>query len=198
MKTIYTILVSTLLLTFLLYCKKHLKVENTQVPEIAVINDASSIKNVQVVNNGPVVALPFDFEEYTSFCIQQNIEDCSKRYPSISENESKDLMLKLSAQIQGTPEKIFKLNPSYKNNLKVYIICFDGDSSSQELVTVMNNKVIAIQSVGYAMPENQTYQSFTINEDMTVDIYEVNYDNLQKKNVGKYKILVNGKIIKSK
>lgn len=198
MKTIYTITVSALLFTFLVYCKKQLKAENIHAPKIAVVKEPSSIENIRIADNGPVVALPFDFEEYTSLCIQQSVEDCSKRYPSIAETESTDLMGKLSAQMEGTPERIFKLNSSFKNDLKVYIIFFDGDSSSQELITVMGNKVIASQSVGYAMPENQTYESFKVNEDMTVDIYEINYETLKKKNAGKYKILADGKIIKSK
>lgn len=181
-------------------CKEQPKptsISENKANNVAVIlPSTSSITSTNESLAATLVNLPFDLEKYTSLCTQNSSGECVKRYPTLDESQSEELMGKLSSKLQGSPEMIFELNSPLKNGLRIYIICFDGDSSSQELVVMKGDQVTAQQSVGYAMPENKTYQSFVINEDMTIQIYDVSYNNAKKKNLEKYRILENGNISK--
>jgi len=143
-----------------------------------------------------LVALPFDFEKYTALCIQKGASECAERYPVLNQESSDKLMATLSSKLEGTPERIFQLHVSQNNDFKIYIICFDGDSSAEEMVVMKGDKIVSQESLGYAMPENKTYQSFSVNQDLTVDIYEVNYSDFKKKTIRKYKIQADGSISK--
>lgn len=188
------------LLAVLICCKEKLKttpISENKTSEVAGMLPAAANRiSIDATYDASLVSLPFDLEKYTSLCIQNSSGECAKRYPILDEIRSKELMSILSSKLEGSPEMIFELNSSLKNELRIYIICFDGDSSSQELVVMKGDEVIAQQSVGYAMPENKTYQSFVVNEDMTIQIYDINYTNAQKKSLEKYKILENGSISK--
>jgi len=181
---------------FLICCTEKAKtksvLERTTTGSEAVTNMASVNGNAGT----ELVALPFDFEKYTALCLQKGASECAERYPVLNEVSSRELMTQLSSKLEGTPERIFQLHSSQKNNLAIYIICFDGDSSSEEMVVMKGNQIVSQESVGYAMPENKTYQSFSVNEDLTVDIYEVNYSDFKKKTIRKYKILADGSISK--
>ncbi|WP_129037276.1 hypothetical protein [Chryseobacterium sp. CH21] len=154
-------------------------------------------KEKELVNNS--INLPFDYEKYKQVCIQSNTIDCQKRYPSLNKTEY-NKVIKIIDIKEGAPESIFSLKPIPQSNINIYIFNFEGDSSSQEIVTINNNnnnKVISRQSIGYAMPEEDTYDSFIINSDMTIDIYKISFaDKLNKKKSEKYKILANGTISK--
>lgn len=188
------------LLAAFICCKEQPKtsrISENKTTEVAVIwPSTTNITSTDEAHNEALVSLPFDLEKYTSLCIQNSSGECAKRYPTLDKTHVKELMNKLSSKLEGSPDMIFELNSPLKNDLRIYIICFDGDSSSQELMVMKGDKVIAQQSVGYAMPENKTYQSFVVNEDMTIQIYDVNYNNAKKKSLKKYKILENGKISK--
>lgn len=188
------------LLAAFICCKEQPKtsrISENKTTEVAGIwPSTTNITSTDEAHDEGLVSLPFDLEKYTSLCIQNSSGECAKRYPTLDETHAKELMYKLSSKLEGSPDIIFELNSPLKNDLRIYIICFDGDSSSQELMVMKGDKVIAQQSVGYAMPENKTYQSFVVNEDMTIQIYDVNYNNGKKKSLKKYKILENGKISK--
>lgn len=181
---------------FLICCTERSKtksvLERPTTGSEVVTNMASVIGNT----SKDLVALPFDFEKYTALCIQKGASECAERYPVLNEESSRELMTQLSSKLEGTPERIFQLYSSQKNNLKIYIICFDGDSSSEEMVVMKGDQIVSQESVGYAMPENKTYQSFSVNEDLTVDIYEVNYSDFKKRTIRKYKIRADGRISK--
>lgn len=165
---------------------------------------ATAMENKAVTNRASVgekastdlVALPFDFEKYTALCIQKGASECAERYPVLNKECSDKLMAALSSKLEGTPERIFQLHVSQNNDFNIYIICFDGDSSAEEMVVMKRDKIMSQESLGYAMPENKTYQSFSVNQDLTVDIYEVNYSDFKKKTIRKYKIQADGSISK--
>lgn len=188
------------LLAAFICCKEQPKtgsISENKTAEVAVVLPSTTNRtSTDEARDAGLVSLPFDLEKYTSLCIQNSSGECAKRYPTLDETHTKELMNKLSSKLEGSPEIIFELNSPLKNGLRIYIICFDGDSSSQELVVMKGDKVTAQQSVGYAMPENKTYQSFVVNEDMNIQIYDVSYNNAKKKNLKKYKILENGNISK--
>lgn len=181
---------------FLICCTESSKTTPVLVRTTTGSEAVTNMASVGEKSSANLVALPFDFEKYTVLCIQKGASECAERYPVLNEESSRELMTQLSSKLEGTPERIFQLHSSQKNELKIYIICFDGDSSSEEMVVMKGNQIISQESVGYAMPENKTYQSFSVNEDLTVDIYEVNYSDFRKKIIRKYKILADGSISK--
>lgn len=166
------------------------------------LRNNAKIKPIEPTNNSSAssqyVSLPFDYEKYKKICIQEGSPDCSKIYPVLGQSEF-DTVVKIIGITEGNPESIFQIQPASGSTVNIYVLNFQGDSSSQELVTVSNNKVIGRQSIGYAMPEEETYETFTINPDMTVDIYEISFtDSSNKKKKEKYKIAANGSISKIK
>ena len=65
-------------------------------------------------------------------------------------------------------------------------------------INIKNNKIIAKEAIGYAMPDNETYQSFLINNDLTIDVYDVNYNSRSKKILERHQIKHDGSIVKIK
>lgn len=146
--------------------------------------------------NSQYVSLPFDYEKYKKTCIQEGSPDCSKMYPVLGQSESARI-IKIMGITEGRPESIFQIQPVSGSNIDIYVLNFEGDSNSQEIVSVHNNKVVSRQSIGYTIPEEDTYEAFIINPDMTIDIYEISFtDSSKKKKKEKYKILANGNISK--
>ncbi|WP_164723344.1 hypothetical protein [Chryseobacterium aureum] len=175
-----------------------LKIPNGEyyAPNKCILKKEDSLpikKEKELVDNR--INLPFDYEKYKQVCIQSNTTDCQKKYPSLNKTEY-NKVIKIIDSKEGAPESIFSIKPISQGNISIYLLNFEGDSSSQEIVTINNNKIISRQSIGYAMPEEDTYDSFVINPDMTIDIYKISFDNLNKKKSEKYKILANGTISK--
>ncbi|MFP3598813.1 hypothetical protein [Chryseobacterium sp. SIMBA_029] len=181
---------------FLICCTERSKTTPVLAGTAAGSETVTNMVSLGEKTSTGLVALPFDFEKYTTLCIQKGASECAERYPLLNEESSRELMTQLSSKLEGTPERIFQLHSRLKDNLKIYIICFEGDSSSEEMVVMKENQIVSQESVGYAMPENKTYQSFSVNEDLSVDIYEVNYSDFKKKTIRKYKILADGSISK--
>ncbi|BAP30551.1 uncharacterized protein CHSO_1514 [Chryseobacterium sp. StRB126] len=171
-----------------------LKTQDTLVPQKP---DSKTVEPTSSSSaNSQYVSLPFDYEKYKKTCIQEGSPDCSKMYPVLGQSES-DSIIKIVGITEGNPESIFQIQPASGSTINIFVLNFEGDSNSQELVTIGNNKVISRQSIGYAMPEEETYETFIMNPDMTVDIYEISFtDNTKKKKKEKYKISANGTISK--
>ncbi|MDN3694161.1 hypothetical protein QWZ06_18715 [Chryseobacterium tructae] len=171
-----------------------LKAQDTLVSSKPDSKTAESTGSSSV--NSQYVSLPFDYEKYKKTCIQEGSLDCSKMYPVLGQSESARI-IKIMGITEASPESIFQIQPVSGSNIDIYVLNFEGDSNSQEIVSVYNNKVVSRQSIGYAMPEEDTYEAFIINTDMTIDIYEISFaDSSKKKKREKYKILANGNISK--
>ncbi|REC50181.1 hypothetical protein [Chryseobacterium pennipullorum] len=140
------------------------------------------------------VHLPFDYENYKQTCIQSSSADCQEKYPLLNTSEY-DKIIKILDRNEGRPQAIFPIQSIFNSDIAVYVLNFEGDSSLQEIVTVKNNKIVSSQSIGYAMPDEETYETFIINSDMTIDVYEISFaDHLNKKKKGKYKLSAHGNI----
>lgn len=161
-------------------------------PKDVVSNENGSIKGKQESR----VSLPFDYENYFQTCISNPSSDCSKKYPVLSSSEYEKAIAIIGAQ-NGLPESIFSIQPTFENPISIYVLDYEGDSTSQDIITISNGKVVGHQSIGYAFPENKTFDSFIINPDMTIDVYEISYANHSKKRKKEsYKISRNGSISK--
>lgn len=165
-------------------------------PTRCILNKKRETAKDQKNVSDSLVSLPFDYEEYEKTCIQQGTSDCQKRYPTL--NKAKyDKIIKITGITEGSPESVFHVESTLGNHINIYILNFEGDSGSQEMITVNHNKIISRQSIGYAMPEEETYETFIINPDMTVTIFEVSFtDPSKKKEKEKYKIAADGHISK--
>ncbi|WP_333852041.1 hypothetical protein [Epilithonimonas sp.] len=157
---------------------------------VAKSNDTLKIHNLN--------SLPFDFEKYTAICLQQSLPECERKYPKINDISLKKVMDILGNRTEDNPTNIFQISNIYKNNIEIYVLDFEGDSTFQEVLTINNNQIISRQSIGHSMPEEKTYKSFVIEKDMIINIYMIDYQNLNKKIAEKYKIDATGKILKSK
>lgn len=150
-------------------------------------------KNLEVKNNDKIINLPFDFENLKN-CSQ----NCSQIYPRYTSKELPNIA-KIAFEItQYEPEIIYLLN---NGNLKfqTYIVQYSGDAISQTLINIKNDKAISSQNIGYELgAEDESYQSFIINEKLNIDIIDINYKTKLKKVLNTFKINSEGKIIKIK
>lgn len=141
------------------------------------------------------VSLPFDFENYQKTCFTGNPSECQQKYPTLATSEY-DKIMKIIGTKDGQPESIFSIQSTIETSFDIYVLYYEGDSSLQDIITVNKDKIISHQSIGYAMPENETYDTFIINPDMTIDIYEVSYADNSRKKKEKYRISAEGNISK--
>jgi hypothetical protein len=150
-------------------------------------------KNLEVKNNDKIINLPFDFENLKN-CSQ----NCSQIYPRYTSKELPNIA-KIAFEItQYEPEIIYLLN---NGNLKfqTYIVQYSGDAISQTLINIKNDKAISSENIGYELgAEDESYQSFIINEKLNIDIIDINYKTKLKKVLNTFKINSEGKIIKIK
>jgi len=140
--------------------------------------------------------LPFDFEE------KNKLENSDKKkylefYPQIMGDKLFQIKKIISENTEDNPDEIYQINNG-NIGFDSFIYCTYGDSDSQSLINIKNNKIIANEALGYAMPENKTYQSFIINKDLTINIYDIDYNSRLKKILEKYQIRQDGSIVKIK
>lgn len=145
------------------------------------------------IKKDQLVFLPFDFEKYTAICLQQDSFDCQKKYPKLNDIDFRKVTFLLGDKSEDIPTNIFQIHPTFSGDTEIYLLDFEGDSSYQEIITVNNQKIISRISVGYSMPEEKTYKSFSIESDMTIKVYEIDYESLKKSIKEKYIISPNGK-----
>jgi len=198
--SMYKLISSFLFVIILISCQEHSKSVEKQESEIAAtdskdtLSKADNVVLKDSVKSNQLNSLPFDFEKYTAVCLQQSSPDCDKIYPKTDDINFKRISQLLGNKSEDIPTTIFQIKPNFNNNLEIYVLDFEGDSSFQEIITVNNNKIVSRKSVGHSMPEDKTYKSFTIEKDMTVNVYEIDFESLKKKLKEKYTILSSGEI----
>ncbi|MET3047493.1 hypothetical protein [Flavobacterium covae] len=159
------------------------------------LNNSNNIQN-NTISASEMVNLPFNFEEMTKLC-GNNEKKCKEKYPFLEGNELENLKKLISGNSEDSPDKIFKINNG-NLDFKNYIYCTYGDSDSQTLISVRNDKIISSASIGYAMPENESYQSFVFEKDLSIVVYDIKYNTLTKKILEKYQVKKDGTILKTK
>ncbi|OWP82848.1 hypothetical protein BWK59_13700 [Flavobacterium davisii] len=157
-----------------------------------------SENNIQnnTMSASEMVNLPFDFEEMTKLC-GNNEKKCKEKYPFLEGNELDNIKRLISENSEDSPDKIFKINNG-NLDFKNYIYCTYGDSDSQTLISVRNDKIISTASIGYTMPDNESYQSFIFEKDLSIIIYDIKYNTFTKKILEKYQVKKDGTILKLK
>lgn len=163
-------------------------------------NNVQLIKTKDTVNDNydnKIVNLPFDYEYANKL---SNIDKTKYLllYPQLVGEKLLEIKKIISSNSEDNPDEIFQINNgSY--DFTSYVYCTSGDSDSQTLINIKDNKIIATESVGYSMPEgNETYQSFVINKDLSINVYDVQYNSGTRKILEKHQIKPNGAIIKIK
>ncbi len=71
-----------------------------------------------------------------------------------------------------------------------------GDSSFSELINVKGEEIISTVLVGHQYPANKTYETFLIEKNFSITIYDVEYETKAKKILEKYQVLNDGTIKK--
>lgn len=146
--------------------------------------------------NNESVNLPFDFEERNKLANTDETK-LPQVYPVLKDDKLEVVKKIIATDGEDNPDIVFKVN-NKTTVFDTYVYCTYGDSDSQTIINVKDNKIIDKESIGYAMPENETYQSFVINKDLSVTIYDIDYNTRSKKIFEKYQIKQNGSIIKIK
>ena len=199
---------SVLLLSLLMACKNNEndnEISQNTVSEKA--NDATEQKQQQVTDTiskkkqlandqKEWVNLPFDFEERNKLA-NSDESKLLQVYPVLKDDKLEAAKKIIATEGEDNPDLVFKVNNG-TTIFDTYVYCMYGDSDSQTMINVKDNKIIAKESIGYAMPENETYQSFVINKDLSVTIYDIDYNTRAKKLLEKYQIKQNGSIVKTK
>jgi len=140
-----------------------------------------------------IVNLPLDFEN-----LKKCSQNCSQIYLKYTSTEMPNVA-KIALEItQYEPEIIYLLNNG-NLNFQTYIVQYSGDAISQTLLNIKNNKLVSSQEIGYELgAEDDSYQSFVINEKLDIDIIDIDYKTKLKKVLSTFKINSEGKIIKVK
>ena len=200
---------SVLLLSLLLACKNNENATNDlsqntfqndsitgNAQDEKVATDTVHTETVAVADENGLVNLPFDFEERNKLA---NTDESKllQVYPVLKDDKLEAVKKIISTDSEDNPDLIFKVNNA-TTAFDTYVYCTFGDSDSQTIINVKDNKIIAKESIGYAMPENETYQSFVINKDLSITIYDIDYNTRSKKILEKYQIKQNGLIVKKK
>lgn len=159
-------------------------------------NDSVVLKNENNDINNDLVNLPFDFEEKNKLANQDEAK-FKEVYPTLKEEKFESIKKIIYENNEDNPDQIFQINNGGLQ-FDTYVYCTYGDSDSQTLINIINNKIISNESIGYAMPENETFQSFVINKDLSVVINDINYNTRIKKVLEKYQIKKDGSIVKFK
>ncbi|WP_426484812.1 hypothetical protein [Flavobacterium sp. 2] len=153
----------------------------------------SDQNKVELDNN--YCGLPFDLEQKDKLA-NSNKEKFSKVYPKLKDDKFLEIKKIISESSEGdNADEIFQINNGGLA-FDSFLYCIYGDSDSQTLINIKNDKIIAKEAIGYAMPENETYQSFVINKDLTIDVYDINYNSLSKKFLERHQIKQDGSIVK--
>lgn len=202
------IFLSSIFFCTLLNCKSNDSdtkiVQNVESSEKVISTENKNIEKKDTIINNEVditvanglVNLPFDFEEKNKLANQDEIK-FRELYPTLKDDKFENIKKIIFSNNEDNPDDIFQINNGGLN-FETYVYCTYGDSDSQTLINVKNGKIISEVSIGYAMPENETYQSFIINRDLSIVVNDINYNTRVKKVLEKYQIKNDGSIIKIK
>ncbi|MCV9926936.1 hypothetical protein OIU83_04705 [Flavobacterium sp. LS1R49] len=178
--------------------EKEILAKKNAIENPKLVND--TIKDDKLITDNQIgnseVNLPFDFEERDKLA-NSNRKKYLKAYPQLRGDKLAQIKKIILESSEDNPDEIFQINNGGLG-FDSFVYCIYGDSDSQSLINIKNNKIIANESIGYAMPENETYQSFVINKDLTINIYDINYNSRSKKILEKHQIKQDGSITKIK
>lgn len=167
------------------------------------VEDNNEQQKDTLVNKEPIensinglVNLPFDFEEKNKLANKDEVK-FQEVYPTLKEQKLENIKKIIFSKNEDNPDQVFQINNGGLS-FDTFVYCTYGDSDSQTLINIQNGKIISEESIGYAMPENETFQSFVIEKDLSVIIYDINYNTRTKKALEKYQIKNDGSIVKLK
>ena len=106
-------------------------------------------------------SLPFNFADRNN-----------ENYKVYTDKDLPEINEIINTQINEFPMSIFIIDNG-NMPFQTYIIETDGDSVTQILVNIENNKVISHEIIGY---ESDYEYTFIMNKSLTVDMYKVNKD----------------------
>jgi hypothetical protein len=129
--------------------------------------------------------LPFDFDKYSN----SNDKNFYKVYAS---DELPEITKIINAQINEFPVKIFSID---NGNLpfETYVIETDGDSITQILINIKDNKILSNKIIGYESDSNNT---FLINKDLSINMYKIDSADNSKILTQTLQIKKDGRIVK--
>ncbi|MDR3025165.1 hypothetical protein [Chryseobacterium sp.] len=136
--------------------------------------------------NYNICELPFDFDNYYNTCYD-NEKECTKRYPSYSYPENKNILDYYG--INKSPTKFFLLP---KINDFQPVICAYTDSDIEGYYLIIAKKGKLISSLKIAEMGGETINAFTITKEDGVELYSKKEMNDQKIIKKKYKIQMDG------
>jgi len=147
-------------------------------------------KTLLKVTDEKSIDLPLDFENLKN-CSQ----NCIQIYPKYTSTEL-PRVAKIAFEItQYEPEIIYSINNG-NLNFQTYIVQYSGDAISQTLINIKNGKLISSKEIGYDLGgEDESYQSFIINDKLIIEIIDINYKTKLRKVINTFKINFDGKII---
>ncbi|WP_268846647.1 hypothetical protein [Flavobacterium aestivum] len=159
-------------------------------------SDIASTATKTPIEQNHMVDLPFDFEQKNKLA---NTDEAkfAQRYPTVKGEKLETIKKYIYSNNEDNPDEVFQINNGGKD-FDTYVYCTYGDSDSQTLINVKNEKIISWESIGYATPEDETYQSFIINKDLHIIIYNITYTTKSKRVLEKYLINLDGSISKMK
>lgn len=150
-------------------------------------------KELLKVSDSKVVKLPLDFEKLKN-CSQ----NCNQTYPKYNSADLPNVAKIAMGITQYEPEVIYMLDNG-SLDFQTYIVQYSGDAISQTLINVKNEKLISSEDIGYELGgEDESFQSFVINEKLEINIIDINYKTKLRKVLNTFKINSEGKIIKIK
>jgi len=135
-----------------------------------------------------VVDLPLSKEDIDSGKNPNN-------YPNISRKkqaEIESLISKFKSE-NIIADNIIQINNNLDFDMFIYFVT--ADSSYSEIVNIDPKKgILDIELISYEYPEDETYETFLIDKDYSITIYEVNYETAKKEVLEKYQIKKSGQI----
>ena len=138
---------------------------------------------IQIANKNN--SLPFDFSKY-------NKSNDKSFYKVYSSNELPEVTKNINDQINEFPVRFFSIDNGGLP-FQTYIIETDGDSITQILVNIKDNKVLSSEIIGY---ESESINTFTINKDLSINMYKIDNENNSKSLTKTLQIKKDGRLVK--
>ncbi|EJL62014.1 hypothetical protein [Flavobacterium sp. CF136] len=132
-------------------------------------------------------SLPFDFDNYNKVT-DKNV------YKVYNPDELPQITKIINDQLNEYPSRLFLIDNGGLP-FDTYVFETDGDSVTQILVNIKDDKVLSKEIVGY---ESDSKNTFVINKDLSITMYKVDSDKNSKSITRTLKIKQDGTIVKVK
>lgn len=132
-------------------------------------------------------SLPFDFDNYNKVT-DKNV------YKVYNPDELPQITKIINDQLNEYPSRLFLIDNGGLT-FDTYVFETDGDSVTQILVNIKDDKVLSKEIVGY---ESDSKNTFVINKDLSITMYKVDSDKNSKSITKTLKIKQDGTIVKVK